>query len=104
MADSAFGFGGRGELCFGEAEEGGDGAPAEAGHEVELPPVVGFVFGHGPQPLPSRHGGPGRVHARGPQVRLHEGAEDGQGLGVAAVQVGAHALQARREPPESSTP
>ena len=95
MADSAFCLGCSGELFFGEAEEGSDGAAAEAGQEVELAAVVGFVFGHGPQPLPSRHGGTGRVHAGGHQVGFRQGAEDGQGFGVAAVQVGAHAVQAR---------
>jgi len=48
VADSAFCLRCSGELFFGEAEEGGDGAAAEAGHEVELAAVVGFVFGHGP--------------------------------------------------------
>jgi hypothetical protein len=33
-------------LFFGEAEEGRYGAAAEAGHEVELAPVVGFMLGH----------------------------------------------------------
>ena len=88
------GFGCSGELFFGEAEEGGDGAAAEAGHEVELAAVVGFVFGHGPQPLPGSHGGAGRVHAGGQQVGVGEGAEDGHGFGVAGVQVGAHPVQA----------
>jgi len=86
-----------GELCFGEAEEGRHGAAAEAGHEVELAAVVGFVLGHGPQPLPSGHLGTRRVQAGRQQVGVTELAEDGQGFGVAAVQVGTHAVQARRE-------
>jgi len=94
VADSAFRFGCGGELFFGEAEEGGDGAAAEAGHEVELAAVVGLVLGHGPQPLPGGHLGPSRVHAGGQQVGVGEGAEDGQGFGVAGVQVGAHPVQA----------
>lgn len=81
------GFGSGGELFFGEAEEGGHGAAAVAGHEVELPPVVGLVLGHGAEPFPGGHLGPGRVHAWGQQVGVREGDEEGQGLGVAAVQV-----------------
>ncbi len=94
MAASAFRVGGGGELFFGEAEEGGDGAAAEAGHEVELATVVGLVLGHGAEPLPSRHGSAGRVQAGGQQVGVRESAEDGQGFRVAAVQVGAHPVQA----------
>jgi len=84
-------------LFFGEAEDGRHGAAAVAGHEVELATVVGFVLGHGGEPLPSRNGGARRRHAGGQEVGVAGLAEDGQGFGVAAVQVGAHALQTRRK-------
>lgn len=52
VAKKAFRLGCRRDLLFGEAEEGRHATASQAGHEVELAAVVGFVFGHGAEPLP----------------------------------------------------
>jgi len=63
------------------------GGSDSATQERECPPGEGTSGGG--------DGGARRRHAGGQQVGVAELAEDGQGFGVAAVQVGAHAIEAR---------